>query len=101
MPLISTLWATSSLDPLPGYLPSVKSIKSALYNILVLCTLDFLIRNSEDDLNVAGVSLVWVDTTVGTVCATTGFGSLLDDDVFNEEVLEGERFCVGVRFGVL
>ena len=48
-----------------------------------------------------GVSLVWVNTTVGTVCATTGFGSLLDDDVFNEEVLEGERFCVGVRFGVL
>ena len=49
----------------------------------------------------ARVALVGIDTTVGTVCTTTGFGSLLDDDVFNEEVLEGERFCVGVRFGVL
>ena len=35
--------------------------------------LDFYISCSEDDLDVARVALVGVDTTVGTVCAAAGF----------------------------
>ena len=38
----------------------------------------------------AGMTLVRVDTTVCAVGAAAGLGCLLDDDVFDEEVLECE-----------
>ena len=68
----------------------------------------------------AWVTLVRVDTTVSTVCATTGFlenteneanvthtawentyGSLLDNNALDEEVLELDVFRIRVRLSVL
>jgi len=63
--------------------------------VLVFASLDFDVSCSEDDLNVARVTLVWVNATVGTVCATTGFRSLLHDDALDEEIFDINVF--GIR----
>lgn len=41
--------------------------------VFVFAPLDFDISCGEDDFNVARVTLIRVDTTVGTVCTTAGF----------------------------
>ena len=41
--------------------------------VLILGTLNNLITNREDNLDVARVALVGVDTTVSAVCTTAGF----------------------------
>lgn len=48
-----------------------------------------------------GVTLVGVDTTMCTICAAASFGSLLDDNVLDEEIFYIDVFGISVRFGVL
>lgn len=56
---------------------------------------------TEEDLGVDGVTLVRVDTTVGTVRATAGLGSLLDHNVADDELLSLETLGLSVGLGVL
>lgn len=70
-------------------------------SVLVLRTLDLLVRSPKDDLDMTGVALVGVDATVRAVGTTASLWRLLNDDVFDEEILERERLCVRVRLGVL
>jgi len=67
----------------------------------ILALLDNLVTLGKDQLNVAWVAHVWVDTTVGTVCATTLLWCLVDLDVLDEKVAGVEALGVGVGFGVL
>lgn len=84
MHTITTSRGTRRLNPLPCHLPPVQPRKRASRDdVLILRTLDLLVGRTEDNLDMAGVTLVWVDTTVCTVCTTTGFRCLLDDDVFD------------------
>lgn len=53
------------------------------------------------DLDVAGVALVRVDATVGTVCAAAGLGCLVDADVLDEELLSLEALGLSVGLSVL
>lgn len=53
------------------------------------------------DLNVAGVALVRVDTTVGTVSTTAGLGGLVDVDVADDKVLSLQTLALSVGLGVL
>lgn len=53
------------------------------------------------DLNVARVSLIGVDTTMGTVGTPAGLRGLVDADVSDLKVLSGEAFGLGVGLGVL
>lgn len=55
----------------------------------------------EEDLGVDGVALVRVDTTVSTVRAAARLGSLLDDNVADDELLSVKALGLGVRLGVL
>ncbi len=48
-----------------------------------------------------GVTLVRVDTTVGTERATTGLGSLLDDNVADDELLNVKALGLSVGLSVL
>jgi len=50
---------------------------------------------------VTRVTLVRVDTTMGAVCAAAGFGCLLNDNVFDGEVLNIDTLGVSVGFSVL
>jgi len=75
--LIAVL-SPSRLYPLPGHLSSVQAAKT---NILVFRSFDLVVRSGENDLEVYGVSLIRIDTTVGTVSTAAGFGCLLDIDV--------------------
>lgn len=56
---------------------------------------------AEEDLGVDGVTLVRVDTTVSTVGATAGLGSLLDDNVADNELLGVKTLGLSVSLGVL
>lgn len=58
-------------------------------------------RLAKEDLGVDGVTLVRVDTTVGTVRATAGLGSLLDHNVADDELLGLETLGLSVGLGVL
>lgn len=49
----------------------------------------------------ARVGHVRVDATVGTVCAATLLGSLVDLDVLDDELLKIETLGIGVGLGVL
>lgn len=60
-----------SLDPLPGYLSSVHAGEGG--GDLVRGLLDLDLSSGEDDLHMTRVTLVRVDTTVGTVRAATRF----------------------------
>lgn len=62
--------------------------------------LDDLLALGEDELDVAGVGHVGVDTTVGTVSPPALLGSLVDLDVLDEKVAGVEALGVGVRLGV-
>jgi hypothetical protein len=61
-----------SLNPLPRHLSAVKT-GVAHDGILVLVSLDDLIFRTDDDFDMAWVTLVGVDTTMSTVCAAAGF----------------------------
>ena len=61
-----------SLNPLPRHLPPVETGEGG-HRILVLAALDFNVAGCEENLNVAGVTLVWVDATVRAVGAAAGF----------------------------
>jgi len=75
LPILNDIISRSNLCPsclntLPRYLSPVETNQSGL---LVGCLLDLGITGNEDNFDVARVSLVRVNTTVGTVRATTGF----------------------------
>jgi len=70
-----------------------------LFNILALA--DGLVTLGQDQLDVAWVGHVWVDTTVGTVCSATLLWCLVDLDVLDEKVASVKALGVGVGFGVL
>lgn len=109
-----------SLNPLPRHLPPVKTSEGS-NRILVLAALDLNIAGCEEDLNVAGVALVWVDATVRTIGAAAGFlkdskdvgrrynalagrrtyGSLLHDDILDDQVLQVKTLGIRVGLGVL
>ena len=114
----------SSLYPLPGHLSSVQSTERG--RILVFRPFNLLIGSGEDDLEVYGVSLIRVNTTVGTVSTTASFlkidqknwvsvrrkvevstqigityGCLLDIDITDIQVLKIKVLGIGVRFGIL
>jgi hypothetical protein len=67
------LLRTSGFNPPSCNLSSVQAGERWCDGIFVFASLDFHISCSEDDFDVARVTLVGVDTTVGTVCATAGF----------------------------
>lgn len=56
---------------------------------------------AEEDLGVDRVTLVRVDTTVSTVRATAGLGSLLDHNVADNELFRVETLALSVGLGVL
>merc|ERR1712087_234467 len=62
---------------------------------------DFLADRSKDDLDVAWVSLVRVDSSVRSVRAAAGFRSLLHDNVADDEVFRGKFVGNGVGLCVL
>lgn len=55
----------------------------------------------EEDLGVDGVALVRVDAAVSTVRAAARLGSLLDDNVADDELLGVKALGLGVGLGVL
>lgn len=55
----------------------------------------------EVNLNVAGVSLVGVDPTVGTVCAAVSLWCLVDNDVSDDKLLCLESLALSVGLGIL
>jgi len=63
-----------------------------LYNLLAF---------GQDQLDVAGVRHVRVDTTVGTVCSSTLLGGLVDLDVLDHQVAGIETLGISVGLGVL
>jgi len=74
---------------------------SDLLALCLLSLLDDLILLGDNDLNVGWVGHVWVNTTVGTVCASSLLWCLVDLDVGNNEVGGIETLNVGVGDGVL
>lgn len=65
---------SGSLNPPSGNLSPVQSSQGSSGNgILILALLDLNIGSAKDDLHMRRVTLVRVDTTMSTVCATTGF----------------------------
>ena len=68
-----SLSSASSLNPPSCDLSSVQTDERWCDSILVFASLDFYVSCCEDNLDVARVSLVGVDTTMRTVCATAGF----------------------------
>jgi len=69
--------------------------------LLLSSLLDSLIRLRDDDLDVARVRHVRVDTTVSTVGSSPLLGSLIDLDVGNNEVGAFETLDFGIGLGVL
>jgi len=67
-------------------------LRALLHNLLAL---------GQNQLDVAGLGHVCVDTTVGTVGAAALLGGLVDLDVLDEEGGGVETLGVGVGFGVL
>jgi len=63
--------------------------------------LDDFTTLDEDELDVAWIAHIWIDTTMGTVCTSSLLWCLIDLDVLNDEVAGIETFGVGVRLGVL
>jgi hypothetical protein len=63
--------------------------------------LNGLLSLSEDELDVAGVGHIGVDTTVGAVCAAALLGGLVDLDVLDDQVASVETLGIGVGLGVL
>lgn len=59
------------------------------------------VGSSEDNLDVARVSLVGVDSTVSSESSSVGLGGLLDDDVLDDELLGRELLGLSVGLGVL
>lgn len=113
------LCRSGGLDPLLGDLSSVEALE--LETVLVLVTGDFDIGDTEDDLDVAGVALVRVDATVGTVCPSASFligildeenvlwaiwnakltyRGLLHNDGLDGQILELQGLGVSVGLGV-
>ena len=75
----------------------------------VLVQLDDLIIGSfldldgfrnQNQLNVTWVSHIWVDTAVGTVSTTTLLWSLVDLDVFNDQIVSIQTLGNGIGLGV-
>lgn len=69
---------SSSLNSSPRHLSSIQTRQSARGNdsILVFTALDFFFASTEDDFDMARVTLVGIDTTVRTVCSAAGFLSV-------------------------
>jgi hypothetical protein len=65
-----------------------------LGNLLAVLLLDSLLLLGEDDLNVARVREVRVDTTVSTVGSAALLGGLVDNNVGNVEVLNGKTLSL-------
>lgn len=63
--------------------------------------LDNLLTLGQDELDVAGVGHVRVDTTVGTVCPSALLGGLVDLDVLDNQGTGVETLGVGVGLSVL
>jgi len=63
--------------------------------------LDNLLTLGQDELDVAGVGHVGVDTTVGTVCPSSLLGGLVDLDVLDNQGTGVETLGVGVGLSVL
>lgn len=79
---------------LPGVQSRVfpsQSLRTLLHNLLAL---------GQDELDVARVGHVRVDTTVSAVCPPSLLRCLVDLDVLDNESAGVEALGVGVRFGV-
>lgn len=63
--------------------------------------LDNLLALGEDELDVARVGHVRVDTTVSTVCPPALLGGLVDLDVLDDQVAGVKTLGIGVGLGVL
>jgi len=63
--------------------------------------LDNLLTLGQDELDVAGVGHVRVDTTVGTVCPSSLLGSLVDLDVLDNKSTGVETLGISVGLSVL
>lgn len=82
-----------------GALAGVEAESITAGNLLGLG--DNLVTLGQDELDVAGVGHVGVDTTVGTVCPSSLLGGLVDLDVLDNEGTGVEALGVGVGLSVL
>lgn len=57
-------------------------------------------KTYKENLDMARVSLVRVDTTVCSVSATTGLGCLVDDNVANNKIFSLQSLSLGVSLSV-
>lgn len=115
-------YTTTSIAPglnaLAGKLPAIVASERRGNSILVLRTLYLDITRREEDLDVHGVALVWVDTTVGTESTTASFlqykcqlccdgvgvrtyRCLLNDDALDCQVLQLKTLRVRIGLSVL
>lgn len=53
------------------------------------------------DFNMARVSLVWVDSTMGSVGTTMCLWCLVDDNVLDDELFDFKTLCFSVGLCVL
>jgi hypothetical protein len=85
-----------SLDTrLTGELTSVK-----LGNLLTILLLNILALLGKNDLNVAWVRKVGVNTTVSTEGSAALLGSLVDNNVGNVQVLDAQTLSLIIHFKV-
>lgn len=60
-----------------------------------------LISFRQDQLYVAWVAHIWIDSTMGSVCSSSLLWCLVDLDVLDNQVIGVEALSIGVGFGVL
>ena len=85
----------------PGTPLSRVQLDTVLVGSELLSLGDDLVGLGQDDLDVAWVGHVWVDTTVGAVGSATLLGGLVDLDVLDDQVAGVETLDVGVGLSVL
>jgi hypothetical protein len=61
------------LDAPPRNLSPVEASKRRCCNFLILAPLHLFLGRRKDNLNMAGVTLIRINTTMGAVCAATSF----------------------------
>jgi len=95
----TNLCGSDGLSSQTGLLADVETGNLLLLGLLSL--LDNLILLGNNDLDVGWVGHVWVDTSVGTVCASSLLWCLVDLDVGDNKVGGVETLDVGVGNSVL
>lgn len=67
----------------------------------ILCLGNGLLSLREDELDVARVGHIRVDTTVGAISSPPLLGSVVNLNVLDDEITSVKTLGIGVRFGVL